>query len=139
MKEETKENLSAAATALIIVVFFVGLLPLMDWLGLDYQKWFGLVVWTGTIFGCGVYVYERDLRRARCLAVFLIALTLHSTILISYLRSVDRFPNLFFFVFWPLEAVVIVLALTFLGGASMPRSRSTKRRPDQKWPPTRSG
>jgi TctA family transporter len=139
LKEETKENLSAAATALIIVVSVIGLLPLMDWLGLDYQKWFGLPVWTATIFGTVLYVYERDLRRARCLVVFLLALALHVWVLVQYLRSAERFPNMFFFIFAPIETVAIAAALALLGGASMPRVRRKKRRPDQKWPPTRSG
>jgi hypothetical protein len=139
LNEEKKENLAAAATALVIVLFVIGLLPLMDWLGLDYQKWFGLVMWTGVIFGSVVYVYEKDLRKARCLVVFLLTLALHSAIFIYYLRSVDRFPNMFFFVFWPVEAVIIVAALTFLGGARTPRPRRTKRQPEHRWPPTGSG
>ncbi len=129
MKANTKENLKLTALALlfIAVVFPIGLA--LEIHHINFEKWFGLIWWTAIIFGLLASLYSRDLRKFRCLAVFLGFLAIHASALFFYLRHATAFPNLFFLFFSPLEGAAIGVMLFIFGGAKPHREwRAARRR-----------
>jgi hypothetical protein len=118
MTKDTKYSVVAflsgmAVFALLLRLEFEG----VDWAGL-YRKWFGLALWTTFIFGVLAHKYRRSLR-GRCLLLFLAMLVSHIAVLSRYLCSVDKFPNVFFLFFSPLEAGAAAFVLTQWGGGRM--------------------
>lgn len=135
MKQGTKENLKITVFALVSAVAFFFALLLFAHYRADWGKWFGFAVWTAGIFGSLVYLYAESLDENRkCMLVFFFALALHSTMLILYLRSANKFPNVFFLLFSPIEGGIIAGVLGIFGARSF-RRRTANRRPNHKWPP----
>ena len=101
-------------------LFFFGLLFVLE------KKWFGFVLFTGLVFGVVIYVHAKDFRTPRSVFVLGTLFTLHVAACVLYLRSVSSFPTLFFGVFSPLEAGIVDVILTTVGGVR-PRLRRHKR------------
>lgn len=116
--------------ALVSGVAVGGLLLLLELEGVDwagvYRKWFGLVLWTIFIFGALAYKYGRSIR-GKGLVLFAAMLVLHITVLARYLCSVDKFPNVFFLFFSPLEGGVMAFVVTQWGGGHMRRTDRARR------------
>jgi len=123
------EKLQIMAVALIANVFLFGLLPFLDWLGVDVKKWFGFVLFTGLVFGVVLYACWHGLKRIRSLLVFAALLTAHVALCAAYLRSATRFPILFFAFFAPFEAAIAVFIMTTVGGVRPRPLRHRKSRP----------
>lgn len=116
--------------ALVSGIAVGGLLLLLelegvDWAGL-YRKWFGLVLWTAVIFGALAYKYGRSIR-GKSLVLFAAMLVLHITVLARYLCSANKFPNVFFLFFSPLEGGAMAFVLTQWGGGHMRRTDRARR------------
>src|SRR5438477_80734 len=98
------ENGKIVIWALLSAVGFWVIVLLLDRAGLDMPKWIGFAFWTAGVFGCIVYLNAESLDELwQCKVAFFLALALHSFVLIVYLRSVNRFPNVFFLFFSPIE------------------------------------
>jgi hypothetical protein len=82
--------------------------------------------------------FAEDLEKARCFLVYLAMLALHVTVLIYYLRSVSKFPSVFFLFFSPFEVAGAGIILMVLGGAEIRLTRRSKRTRNRKWPPDRA-
>ncbi|HXJ95143.1 MAG TPA: hypothetical protein VMT20_20065 [Terriglobia bacterium] len=120
MTKDTKYTLLAFVSGMAVFALLLLLeLEGVDWAGL-YRKWFGLVLWTLFIFGALAYKYGRSLR-GKCLLLFLLMLVLHVAVLSRYLCSVDKFPNVFFLFFSPLEGGAMAFVLSQWGGGRMNR------------------
>ena len=89
----------------------------LEFRNIDWIKWFGLVLWTAVIFGLLGTLYSRDLRKTRCLLVFVGLLVVHTSALYFYLRQVEAFPNVFFLFFSPFEGAAIGVMLMLFRGA----------------------
>ncbi|MGD0923296.1 MAG: hypothetical protein ABSA70_16260 [Terriglobia bacterium] len=124
-----KERFQLIAFALLANVCLFGLLPFLDWLGVDVKKWFGFVLWTGFVFGVVVYACGHGMKRMRSLLVFGGLLTIHVAACVVYLRTRSQFPSLFFLFFAPLEAAIAASIMTTLGGVRPRLLRSRKYRP----------
>ncbi|MGH7869502.1 MAG: hypothetical protein ACREP9_18180 [Candidatus Dormibacteraceae bacterium] len=134
MKRDTKNSIVVfVAGVLVGGILLVLELSGVDWAGTG-RKWFGLVLWTAGIFGLLAYGYGRKLRSAKPLSLFLVALALHLSVMVLYLRSVADFPNLFFLFFGPLEGGLVVVAMTLLTDIDYRLPGGTRLR-HQKWPP----
>lgn len=129
------QDVKIAAAGLFSAVALLGLFVYLEWVGLDWEKWFKFAGWTILVFGFLVYRYGRDFGKGRCLLVFLAILALHVTVLVDYLRSATKFPSVFFLFFSPLEGGIAAFILVVAGGAHPPRIRRTRRPPEHRWPP----
>ena len=124
MKTSTKENLS-------IVALGVGSAVVLSALGIaaavynisDFDKWFGVAWWTLFIFGFLAFGLWDYLKAPRCLAVFLLALAIHLTLLIHFFPENAVRVGWFYLFFAVPEAAAIAAMLFFLGGI-----RQTERR-----------
>ena len=142
MTKDTKSSILALLVGLAVGGVLFGLeLAGVDWSGI-YRKWFDFTFWTLALFGCVAYVYAESLdEKWRYKAAFFAALALHSLALILYLRTVDRFPNLFFlFLFFVVEAGVIGGIFGLLGAKpyrARRRKISLRETPPSRTPPTK--
>ncbi len=136
MKASTKDNLQIGAAAVLSAVVLFFLLVVLAQYRADWERLFGIAWWTAFVFGCAAYWYGKGLKRARCLLVFLLALTLHISVLVHYVPSGARFPGVFFLFFSPFEATAVGMLLMLVGG---PPARRAHRVPadwtERKWPP----
>jgi len=124
MTRDAKYSVLAFASGMVVFALLLLLeLEGIDWAGL-YRKWFGLALWTTLIFGALAYKYGRSLR-GKCLLLFLAMLALHTVVLACYLYSVDKFPNVFFLFFSPLEGGAVAFVLSQWGGGRMSRRDRT--------------
>lgn len=121
-----KERAALIAFAALANGIFFGTLFALEWHNVDYKKWFGFVVFTGLVFGVVIYVHAKDFRTPRSVLVSVALFTIHVAACVLYLRSVSSFPTLLFAVFSPLEAGIVDLILTAVGGVR-PRLRRYKR------------
>lgn len=129
------QNLKITLAAFLTIAALFGLAFLLEWGGLDWEKWSSFVIWTAFVFGSIGYLYERDLRKRRCLLVLVAALALHVIVLIGYLNSVSKFPHVFFLFFSPLEGAGVGVLLLALGGARPHRTGRLNRHSEDRWPP----
>lgn len=134
MKESTRENIKITIAALFSVAVVLAVGIVLELHQINWQKWFGLVWWTGVVFGLLASGYGRKLRRPRPLAIFLVALGLHLSVMTIYLRSANDFPNLAFLFIGTLEAVLVVVAMTLLTDLDYHLPGRTRVR-REKWPP----
>lgn len=128
MTHETRNSILSFAAGIGICLILVTLeIGGVDIAGSD-RKWFDFALWTAFVFGCVAALYLRDLRKARCVAVFLVSLALHAVILVFYLRRVVAFPNVFFLFFSPFEGAAIGVTLMLFGGAKPHREHRVASR-----------
>lgn len=125
-----------SVTAFTSGVAAMGLLVLLglEFKDVDWVKWFGLVLWTAGVFGLLAYGYGRGLKKAKPMSIFLIALGLHLSAMIVYLRSAADFPNSLFLFLGPLEGALVVVAMTLLTDIDF-RLPGRGRERREKWPP----
>ena len=115
-----KERIQVIAFAAFVNILIFGLLFVLD------ERWFGLVAYTGLIFGVVVYAHAKDFKTVRSILVLGALFSIHVAACVVYLRGANRFPNFFFLFFAPLEAGIVDLILTTVGGVR-PRLRRQKR------------
>ena len=130
MRETTKQNLKIAASALLTIGVIFGSVGLMDYAGLDGEKWLGFAFFTGLVFGCVLYGYAGSLKKTRCLLLFVTMLAVHVAVLIHYLRSMDEFPSRLFFLA-PFEGAAAAVVLIAAGGARVFRRREHNKKPGE--------
>jgi hypothetical protein len=132
MTRDAKYSIGAFIGGIVVGAVLIALeLAGVDLAGV-YRKWFGLVLWTALMFGLLGWQYGRRLRKAKALALFLAMLALHVSVLTLYLRSADRFPNLFFLFFAPFEGGIVAFVLSVLGGVSLRGADAAERPRDEK-------
>jgi hypothetical protein len=135
MTKDTKYSILAVLSGFAVFGLGLGL----EFAGADLagagRKWFQLALWTGFVFGVVAYLRTRWLAKAKALVVFLALLAVHIVALVSYLRSVDRFPNLFFLIFSPLEAALVAFVVGLAGGGIVRGKAPGERSPHAKPPP----
>jgi hypothetical protein len=93
----------------------------------DWMKWFGLALWTGVIFGLVAYKFGKAVSRGKCLWLFVAMLALHIAAMVEYLRFVDKFPNVFFLLFSPVEAGIIALVLSLVNDVNLRHGDAVER------------
>lgn len=118
-----KQNLKIALFAWLTIGAVFGSIALLDWAGLDWEKWLGFMFFTGLVFGCVLYGYAGCLKKTRCLMLFVSMLVLHVAILMYYLLSINGFPSRLFFLA-PFEGGAVVFVLVAAGGARVFRRRA---------------
>ena len=106
----------AVVAGILSAIALFGLMALLDWAGLDWRKWSALVMYTIVTFGYLVVRYLNDLKRRRCLAVFVALLIGHLLGSIYYLRSLHS-SSFAMWIFAPFEAGIVALLLVLVGGA----------------------
>lgn len=114
-----KERLQLIAFAALANGIFFGALFALEWHKVDYKKWFKFFGWTGFVFGVLLYACAPDLKRLRGLLVFFTLLTIHIVLCVVYLRSVSRFPSLFFLFLAPFEAAIGAFVMATVGGVRL--------------------
>jgi uncharacterized membrane protein YoaK (UPF0700 family) len=135
MTKDAKYSIIAMLSGFAVGGLLLGLeLAGIDWAGAG-RRWFQFVLWTGFVFGLVAYHRRRWLAKAKPLIVFLVLLVLHIVVLVSYLRPVDQFPNVFFLIFSPLEAALVAFVVGVVGGSIVRRKRPGEQSPHNKRPP----
>jgi uncharacterized membrane protein len=116
MTKDAKYSIIALLSGILVSGLLFG--PALAGIDLTdfYRRWFGFVLWTGFVFGLVAYHRRRWLKKAKALMVFVALLTLHIVVLVWYLGPTDRFPNVFFLIFSPLEAALVALVVGVVGG-----------------------
>ena len=117
MKASLKENLEISVAALGSIVVLFGIFASLEWLGLDWRKWGGFVVFTAATFGYLLNRYYSDMRRTRCLVILISIFIAHTLVSVLALRTVSSFPILYYIFLTPLEAGVAGFLLVAFGGA----------------------
>lgn len=123
MRETTKQDLKIAALAWLTIAVMFGFVAILDWVGLDWEKWLGFTFLTATVFGAVIYGYGESLKKTRCLLLFITMLVVHIAIWGQYLRSINGFP-LRLFLLAPFEGGAAAGVLVGIGGARVFRRRA---------------
>lgn len=124
-----KEKLQLIAFAAVANGIFFGVLLGLEWHKVEYKKWFDFLVFTGLVFGTVLYLCWRGLKRMRSFLVFGALLTIHVAICVVYLRSASHIPIVFFAWFSPIEAAIVGLIMTTVGGIRPRLLRHKRYRP----------
>lgn len=136
MKDSTKENLKVALLAWMTIAMLIGSMVVLDWAGLDWQKWSAFGWWTLVVFGILLLKYGDDLKKLRCLLVFILLLVMHTTAWFFVLTSGISVHRVYYMISSPLEAGAGAFILMALGGArgnELGRNnRRIKLRPNRK-------
>ncbi|MBZ5671661.1 MAG: hypothetical protein LAO04_18280 [Acidobacteriia bacterium] len=127
MRQATKQDLKIAVLAWLSIAVMFGFIAILDWAGLDWQKWFGFALLTATVFGVGTYKLGESLKKRKCLLLFITMLVLHLVIWGYYLRSINGF-SLRLFLVAPFEAGAMGAVLVGVGGARVFRRRAYGKR-----------
>ncbi len=133
MRQATKQDLKIAVLAWLSIAVMFGFVAILDWAGLDWQKWLGFTFLTATVFGVVLYGYAGSLKKTRCLVLFVTIIVLHFGVWGYYLRSINGFPFKLFFLA-PFEGGAVVGVLIGVGGARVFRYRAhgqRRREPDR--------
>lgn len=129
-KATPKEKVAVILFAALANAVFFGVLLGLAWYNIDYEKWFGFVLYTGLVFGVLVYICGEELRKTRSLSVFTVLLAIHVVAVVVYLRSRKELPGvLFFFFFGPLEVGIGAFIMGTVGGVRPRLLRHRKYRP----------
>ena len=123
MKATTKQDLKIAALAWLTIAVMFGYIAILDWAGLDWEKWFGFTLLTAIVFGVGIYKLGRSLKKRKCLLLFVTMLAAHFVAWGYYLRSINGF-SLKLFLVAPFEGAFIGGVLGVVGGARVLRRRA---------------
>lgn len=136
MKDSTKDNLKIALLAWGTIAILIGSMFLLDSAGLDWQKWSAFGWWTLVVFGMLLLKYGNDLKKLRCLLVFILLLVTHTTAWFFVLTSAINVPRAYYMILSPLEGGAGAFILMALGGArgnDLGRNnRRIKLRPNRK-------
>lgn len=131
MKASTKENLTITALGIGSAVALFGVMFAAATYLPDWQKWTGIAWWTAFVFGFLAYGFREYLKAPRCLAVFLLALAIHLTLLIHFFPENASRVDLFYLFFTVPEMAVIIAMLFFLGGVRSVERRHWRQRGGQ--------
>jgi len=131
-KTPATEKTAIIGIALLANALFFGVLFALAWYEVDYEKWLGLLIWTGFPFGVLFYACAHDLKKWRSRLVFTVLLAIHVLVCVFYLRSAHRFPNLLFLFVAPFEVGFAAVVMTFVGGVRPRLLRHRKYRPGGK-------
>lgn len=127
MTRDTKYSIIAMLSGFAVF----GLLLALEFEGADLagagRKWFQLVLWTGFVFVLVGYHRRKSLKRTKPLLMFVALLALHVMVFASYLRAEGHFPNVFFLIFSPLDAVLVTLGVGVVSGNVGFRKRAHRR------------
>jgi hypothetical protein len=127
MKATTKQDLKIAALAWLTIAAMFGFIGIMDWAGLDWEKWFGFALLTVTVFGVVIYKLGESLKKSKCLWLFITMLVVHVVIWGYYLRSINGF-SLRLFLVAPVEGGAMGAVLVGVGGARPSHRRAHGKR-----------
>ncbi len=126
MRETTKQDLKIAALAWLTIAVMFGFMAVLYWAGPDWEKWFSFTAWTVFVFGILVVGFLDDLKKARCLVVFVILVVVYVTTWLFVLSSGIKVRDLHYMILSPFEAGAGALILMAVGGA---RGKRHHRRP----------
>jgi lipoprotein signal peptidase len=126
MKQASKQDLKIAALAWASIAVMFGFIAILDWAVLDWKKWFSFVAWTAFLWGCLAFGFLDDLKKLRCLLVFMISLAIYTTCWLLVQSSGTRVRDLYYMILSPFEAGLGAFILISVGGA---RGKKHHRRP----------